>query len=110
MTALPYYDEPPTKLEILTAQVSKTAKSEAIGSVHPISVRLPTILYTTIQAISQHSGMSMNKTIAGLLDVAVDELWSTLPQEECDEISRIRSSFIQEVMKGTSAQASEGEI
>lgn len=110
--ALPYYDEPPTKLEMLIAQVSKTATSEGIGSVHPISVRVPTIPFSTIQAVSQHSGMSMNKVIIALLDVGLDELWRGLDQEECDAIQTLRSEILQRVLQGstTMGQASEGEI
>lgn len=112
MTNLSYYDEPPTKLEMLVAQVSKTATSEAVGSVHPISVRVPTIPFSTIQAVSQHSGMSMNKVIIALLDVGLDELWKGLPQEECDVIQGLRSEILQRVLQGstTMGQASEGEI
>lgn len=111
--ALPYYDEPPTKLEALVALVSKTAKSEAVGSVHPISVRVPSIPFVTIQAVSQHSGMSINKVIVALLDVGLDELWQGLDQEECDAISTIRSGLLAQMFDslpaGTS-QAQEGEI
>lgn len=109
--ALPYYDEPPTKLEMLVSLVSRTAKSEAVGSVHPISVRVPTIPFATIQAVAQHSGMSMNKVIVQLLDVGLDELWSGLEQEECDQISTLRSAILQDlVQRGKADQASEGEV
>lgn len=110
--ALPYYDEPPTKVEILVSLVSKTAKSESVGSVHPISVRLPTIPFATIQAVAQHSGMSMNKVIVALLDVGLDELWQGLDQEECNQISALRSSFLGDVLQGDDqpGQAAEGDI
>lgn len=111
--ALPYYDEPPTKLEMLVAQVSKTAKSESVGSVHSISVRVPTIPFSTIQAVSQHSGMSMNKVINALLDVGLDELWRALDQDEAEAIQTVRSEILQRVMQGEGgpiAQALEGEI
>jgi hypothetical protein len=107
----PYYDEEPTKMEMLVGQVAKSAKAESIGSVHPISVRIPTIPFTTIQAISKHSGMSMNKTIVSLLDVALDELWKQLDQQDQDDIARLRSDFIQGVLSsGAQAQADKGEI
>jgi hypothetical protein len=112
---LPYYDEPPTKMEVLVEQVRKTATTEAIGSVHPISVRIPTIAYTTLQAVSNHSGMSMNKLIVSLLDVALDEMWHQLSEEDQSRISELRSGYLGLVMdemksKGSPAQAEKGEI
>ena len=109
---LPYYDEPPTKLEHLVNMVGKTATSETVGSVHPISVRIPTIEYTTIQAISHHSGMSMNKTICQLLDVALDELWQQLGEEDRDRIAELRSGYINNIMANLDkvAQADKGEV
>jgi len=110
----PFYDEAPTKMEVLVGLVSKSAKSDAAGSVHPISVRIPTIPFTTIQAISKHSGMSMNKVIVTLLDAALDELWSQLDQDDQDNIARLRSDFIQSFMAAGGvqehAQADKGEI
>jgi len=109
--ALPYYDEPPTKLELLVDLVGKTGTSETIGSVHPLSVRIPTIPYTTIQAISYHSGMSMNKTICQLLDVALDELWQQLPEEDRNRIAELRSGYVSNIMAAADkvAQADTGE-
>lgn len=105
------YDEVPSKMDILVGLVSKSAKSEAVGSVHPISVRIPTIPFTTIQALSKHSGMSMNKTIVSLLDAALDELWAQLDQEDQDAISNLRSEFISAFLaSGDYPQASKGEI
>lgn len=107
----PDYDEAPTKMDLLVGLVSKSAKSEGIGSVHPISVRIPTIPFTTIQAISKHSGMSMNKTIVSLLDAALDEMWSQLPQDDQDAIQQLRSEFIQSFIdSGDYPQAAKGEV
>lgn len=105
------YDEMPTKMEMLVGLVSKSAKSEAYGSVHPISVRIPTIPFTTIQAISQHSRLSMNKVIVSLLDAALDELWNQLDEQDQDEISRLRSDYIKLFLEsGDRPQADKGEI
>lgn len=110
--ALPYYDEPPTKLEMLVDQVSKSASSEAIGSVHSISVRVPTIPFSTIQAIAKHSGMSMNKTIVALIDVALDELWKGLSEDDCAQIQSLRAGFLRNLVESTDdhLQATKGEI
>lgn len=111
--ALPYYDEPPTKLEMLVDQVSKTASSDAVGSVHSISLRVPTIPFSTIQAIAKHSGMSMNKTIVSLIDVALDELWKGLSEDDCQQIQALRAGFLRNLIDATpdsQVQAAKGEI
>lgn len=94
------YEEPPSKMDVLVGLVSKSVKSEMHGSVHPISVRIPTIPFTTIQAISKHSGMSMNKTIVTLLEAALDEMWAQLDQDDRDALSQLRSEFIKVFMDG----------
>lgn len=96
----PQYDEAPTKMDLLVGLVAKSAKSENYGSVHPISVRIPTIPFTTIQAISKHSGMSMNKTIVSLLEAALDEMWVQLDQDDQDALAQLRSEFITVFMDG----------
>ena len=110
--SLPYYEEPPTKLEMLVDLVSKTATSEAVGSVHPISVRIPSIPFTTLQAIAHHSGMSMNKTIVALLDVALDELWRQLDEADREEIQNLRSGYLKNILADMDSQAhaNKGEI
>lgn len=108
----PFADyEAPTKMDILVDLVSKTAKTEFHGSVHPISVRIPTLPFTTIQAISKHSGMSMNKTITTLLDAALDEMWNKLDQADQDAIQHLRSDFLGVFIEsGEYPQASKEEI
>lgn len=111
--ALPYYDEPPTKLEMLVDQVSKSGSSEGTGSVHSISLRVPTIPFSTIQAIAKHSGMSMNKTIVALIDVALDELWKGLSEEDCNQIQALRAGYLRNLVDAgadNQVQAAKGEI
>lgn len=88
------HEESPTKMEMLVGLVSKTAKSDAMGSVHPISVRIPTVPFSTIQAISKHSGMSMNKTIVWLLDAALDEVLKQLPKDDLEQIEGLRDEIL----------------
>ena len=101
----------PTKMDILVGLVSQNAKSEARGSVHPISVRIPTMPFTTIQAISKHSGMSINKTIVVLLEAALDGMFAELDQSDHDAIQNLRSDFLKAFIEsGEYPQATKGEI
>lgn len=61
-----------SKAEFLIAQLQKEGKSEFHGLVKGITCRLPIPQYSAIEALSRHSGMSKNKVIVELLDVALD--------------------------------------
>ena len=108
------YDEPPTKLEMVLALFQRQGKSEGVGSVHPISVRIPTIPFTTIQALAEHSGLSVNKTICELVDVALAEIWQGMDEENQEAVSAIRSRIIGQLIDRGAleapAQAGEGDI
>jgi hypothetical protein len=109
--ATPFYDEAPTKLQALVGQLQKTMTVDSFGGVHAISVRMPTMPYTAIQALSQHSGISMNKLIVSLIDVALDQVWEQLGEEDQERVSELRSGYINLVMQAsTPSQAGKGEI
>lgn len=88
------YSETPTRLEMAVALFSKRATSEAIGSVHTRTVRIPTIEDVSIQALALHSGLSINKVIVQLLEVALDEVWAGMSDEDHKELIRIRGQLL----------------
>lgn len=108
------YDEIPTRLDMAVSLFSRRGTSEGVGSVHARSVRIPTIENATIEAIAQHSGHSVNKVICELLAVALDEVTRSLPQEDWEEISAIRSKLITSLVEQGQLeglpQAEKGEI
>lgn len=61
-----------SKVDILMSQLQKEGKSEFHGVVKGITCRLPIHQYSSIEAFSLHSGMSKNKVVVELLDVALD--------------------------------------
>lgn len=61
-----------SKAEFLIAQFQKEGKSEFSGLVKGITCRLPIPQYSAIEALHRHSGMSKNKVIVELLDVALE--------------------------------------
>ena len=101
----------PTKLDMLIAQIQKTGTSETAGSVHALSVRLPTFVYGSVEALSKYSGMSRNKMIVQLLEVAMEEVFSNLPQGDLEQVCDLRSQCILELIDSTDthAQAEKGE-
>lgn len=88
------YDEPPTKLEMAIGLFQKLGTSEAVGTVHPISIRVPTMEFTSIQAMAKHAGLSVNKVVIELLQVALDEVWQGLNEENRNALFAIRNELI----------------
>lgn len=110
------YDELPSRLEMAIALFTRTATSEMHGGVHARSVRIPTIEHVTIDALAEFSGLSSNKVIVQLLQVALDEVAQGMTGEQRAELFAIRSKhFGKKVDKdgypdfGQVEQAKEGE-
>ena len=109
------YDEMPTRLELAIALFTRSANSEAIGSVHARSIRVPTIENCTIDALAEHSGLSVNKVIVQLLQVALDEVFQGMPQDERDQVFHRRARFLGEVVTSSANgsqfdQAQKGDL
>ena len=102
------YDEAPSRLDMAIGLFTRQATSDLVGSVHARSVRIPTIENATIEALAQFSGLSVNKVICSLLEVALDEVFQGLKDEPRAEIFRIRSAVLQR-LDGSHAQAEPGE-
>lgn len=111
-----YQPEEITKLDMVVALLEKTGKSEASTSVHPISVRIPTFDYANIEAMAQHSGLSRNKIICQLLDLALSEVWTALDEENGEAINKLRMKIYMEMvgphLEGIEnlPQAEKGEV
>lgn len=88
------YDEMPSRLEMAIALFTKTATSEGMGSVNALSVRIPTIEYTTIEALAEFSGLSRNKVIVQLLEVALDEVFQGMKDEDRARLFQLRSKYL----------------
>lgn len=105
------YTEQPTKLEMAISLFQKLGTSEGIGSVHPVSVRIPTIEYSSIQAMAKHSGLSVNKVIVELLQVALDEVWQGLDHDNRRALVQVRTEMIDKLIApGASEGSKKGEI
>lgn len=104
------YQEPPSRLDMAIGLFTRQATSEGIGSVHARSVRIPTIENATIEALAQFSGLSVNKVICSLLEVALDEVFQGLKDEHRAEIFRLRAAVLQRLATGALQQAEQGEI
>jgi hypothetical protein len=82
--------EIPTKLEMFVSQVTRSGTVTSVGSVHAQSVRIPTDQMSYVQAIAKHSGMSINKTIVQLLEIAIDAAHQALPAKDKKAIMKLQ--------------------
>lgn len=87
------YQEMPSRLEMAISLFTRNAKSEGNAVVHARSVRLPTIENVTIEALAKYSGLSVNKVIVQLLEVALDEVFQGFDEKERAEIFKIRGQI-----------------
>jgi len=102
--------EQPELIDMLLAQINKTGKSEYHGGVHAISVRMPTFLYGTVEALCKHSGMSRNKLICQVLEVGMERVFEGLTEDDFRSISKLRYDAIVELASSTPVeQAKAGE-
>jgi len=111
---VPYDSEEITRLDLLLALLQKTGTSEGVGSVHPISVRVPTVEFATIHALSKHSGLSVNKVVIQLLSVSLHEVWNGLTEENRKLVAELRAAELRRLLQSEEVSklefASKGEI
>jgi hypothetical protein len=93
-TYIDSYHEMPTRLEMAVALFNRTATSDGNGFVHARSVRIPTIENVTIDALAKHSGLSANKVICQLLEVALDEVFQAFTDEQRQAVFDIRRELL----------------
>jgi hypothetical protein len=109
------YDEAPTRLDMAVSLFTRNGTSDAVGSVHARSIRIPTIENVTIEALAQHSGLSVNKVIVQLLEVALEVVFQEMTEEHREQVFVKRSELIALISKDDgsisgSEQSNEGEI
>ena len=103
------YNELPSRLEMAIALFTKTATSDGFGSVHARSVRIPTIENVTIDALAEYSGLSANKVICQLLEVALDEVFQGMTEQQRGDVFKIRSKHLGKVVDKDGFPILEGE-
>lgn len=106
----------PTKLEMFLAEIQKTGTSESVGSVHSVTVRLPSVEFATIEALCRTSGLARNKVIVNLIQVALDEMWQGVDPEMRDVIAGLQGIVLRDLVQDEDGNvkvldnAKQGEI
>jgi hypothetical protein len=106
----------PTPLRILVSQLQKNgSRSDKTTSVHALSLRIPTYDYATIEAIAQHSGVSRNKIVGQLIELALTEVFAALDNETSSALNDLRHQIYAKMLEPLSSgeqlpQSQQGEL
>lgn len=73
--------EASSKLEMFLAELERKANFESVGSVHAVTVRIPTNDFSQIEGFARYSGMARNKVIVHLLQVGIEQVLKGLGPE-----------------------------
>lgn len=92
------YQDVPTRLEMAIALFTRNATSEAQSNVHARSIRIPSIENLTIEALAKYSGLSVNKVIVQLLEVALDEVFTGMDSKQRAELFAIRGQMMKDLI------------
>lgn len=86
--------EAPSHLDMLVGMVRKTSDEGYTGWLQSMSVRMPMVLFCTMEALAQYSGQPRSKIVIKALEAAFDQVWEQLPEEERKEIEKLRSVIL----------------
>lgn len=78
------------------AIVEGTAESTYIGVSKVISVRLPVVLATSVQALAHKSGKTRNAAVAMLLEVGLEEVRQRLSEDTLTELHSIEQELLRD--------------
>jgi hypothetical protein len=113
------YQDMPTRLEMAISLFTRTATSDGQANLHARSVRIPSIENITIDALAKYSGLSANKVIVQLLEVALDEVFQGFTDKQRGEVFAIRGQMMKDMIPAGSTSgipefggesSAEGEI
>lgn len=107
MNPLAIEDEIPTELEQTVSLIAKSAQAQEVGVAKGLSVRMPAMLFASLKAIADHSGLSINRVAVQLLRVGLDAVSEALPQDDAISIAERRSVILHDLLKGQDFEQSE---
>lgn len=86
-----------SQLDILVCQLENQGKSSYVGVFKPITCRLPVHQYVAVEALSRHTGMSKNKIICEMLEVALKQAIPALDSKNRKAFLKHQSEVLTEL-------------
>lgn len=107
----PEFIEPvePTPLQSLVAELQHFGKSDYMGLLFPVSLRLQPSIYGLVEAFANQSGSSRNKVINQLLEIALDSTLASLPVDLANDLTRRSGDLVHKSLteKGVSLKGGQ---
>lgn len=100
MNPLAIDEDIPTELEQTVSLIAKSLQKEEVGVIKALSIRMPLMVFASLKAIADHSGLSINRVAVQLMRVGLDAVSEALPPDDACEIADRRTAIIQEILKG----------
>ena len=98
----------PTELEQAVGLFSKRAQQDEMGAAKSMTVRVPWIVYASIKALSDHSGLSVNRVAVQLFRTGLEVVGENLPDEDAHQVESLRAAILAElVASGASDRVEE---
>ena len=91
----------PTNLQMLVAEVKKSASSSYHGGYIQVPFRVEFVSYTRLEALVKHTGSSRNKIMNDLLRIGIETLAASLTTKQLKlflklKLQSLRISMLQE--------------
>lgn len=83
----------PTSLQLLVAEVKKSATSSYHGSYIQVPFRIEGASYTRLEALVKHTSSSRNKVMNDLLRIGFDSLYASLDDETIKTLFDIETAI-----------------
>lgn len=83
----------PTNLQLLVAEVKKSASSSYQGGYIQVPFRVELSSYTRLEALVKHTGSSRNKIMNDLLRIGLESLYSSLDDKTIKTIFNVESAI-----------------
>ena len=83
----------PTNLQMLVAEVKKSASSSYHGGYIQVPFRVEFASYTRLEALVKHTGSSRNKIMNDLLRIGIETLAASLDDETIKTLFEIETSI-----------------
>ena len=89
----------PTNFQVFMAEVNKTAKTESIGVYHQVPFRMARWNFARLEGLRNHMGEPRNKVLNSLIEIALDQVYEKMTDEQKAVYEEIQSLTLADTIK-----------
>ena len=94
----------------VAAEISRTAKSQYLGLLFPVPVRLQLDTYALVEVLTHRAGVSRNKMLNRLIDAGLDSVLLHLDEDSRAAIQQEAEAIQQEAVTKNAGLMERGEV